>query len=420
MKLKRASLAALCCNIVVCASHAFGQAIAGGDGDCFCSGDSFEEQPWIKPAPTKAVDSAESARLLVWTEAPRITPSQLVDRTDETGVKQVGVSPGDAFSGYGLPDLNEIESYFDNLAPKKDPFESRMTLLEPITRLRLQLKAKQTLVIGRSFPSESAWDAYFAGRRKIPPFPLRPIVQSVPSMGVDPAPDAFNTEAYSIPLSNTFESFATESRDEIVTNRRGRKFRNWRSSVPSRGFSVPAGKSNQWGGSDTSRSGQSAAIARALTEPRWSLSQLPLRVYISGVVSEARNGLVGSEIIAALRDWRNASNGTVRFMITDRYVDADVLFVCENTVEHQWAENIVSYHNGMFDRVKVRLLEETLYKLDPKRLRAICLHEVGHVFGIRNHSVDKRDAMSVSATDDLHPILALTSNDRKAIGRLYP
>ncbi|MFN8554535.1 MAG: matrixin family metalloprotease [Candidatus Obscuribacterales bacterium] len=107
-------------------------------------------------------------------------------------------------------------------------------------------------------------------------------------------------------------------------------------------------------------------------------------------------------------------------MITDRYVDADVLFVCENTVEHQWAGVIVSYHNGMFDRVKVRLLEETLYKLDPKRLRAICLHEVGHAFGIRNHSVDKRDAMSVSATDDLHPILALTSNDRKAIGRLYP
>lgn len=74
----------------------------------------------------------------------------------------------------------------------------------------------------------------------------------------------------------------------------------------------------------------------------------------------------------------------------------------------------------MYDRVKVRLLDETLYKLDAKRVRAVCLHEVGHVFGIRNHSGDKRDAMSLSATDDFRPIQALTGNDKRLIAKLYP
>lgn len=351
MKFKCASLVALYCNIVVCASSAIAQDVAEGS-DCFCSGGAFDEERSTASAPTKAVDSAESARLLVWTEAPRIAPSPLVGRTDVKEAEQSQVFIGDVFSGYGPHDLKEIESYFDNLALTKDPFQSQMTLLDAIARLRLETKAKQTLVIGRSFPSEIAWDAYFAGRRKFPPYAVESIVQSSSSTNVD--------------------------------------------SI-----------------------GQSAS-ARPLSEPRWSLSHGPLRVYISGVVSEARNGLVASAILAALRDWRNAANGAVRFIVTDRYVDADVLFVCENTVENQWAENIVSYHNGMFDRVKVRFIEEALYELEPKRLRAICLHEVGHVFGIRNHSTDKRDAMSVSATDDLHPTLALTNNDRKSIVRLYP
>ncbi|HEY9733410.1 MAG TPA: matrixin family metalloprotease [Drouetiella sp.] len=156
-----------------------------------------------------------------------------------------------------------------------------------------------------------------------------------------------------------------------------------------------------------------------LEEPRWAVGS-PLRVYISGVVSEARDGLVATEIVSALREWRNASNGKIRFVLTERYVDADILFVCENTVEHQWAENITSYHNSMFDRVRVRLLEETLYKLAPRRVRAVCLHEVGHAFGIRAHSSNNRDAMSLAATDDLHPVLSLTSNDRKLLAKLYP
>jgi len=163
-----------------------------------------------------------------------------------------------------------------------------------------------------------------------------------------------------------------------------------------------------------------AGQAHVLPEPRWPNTNLPLRVYISSTVAAARGGLISHEIKSALREWREASNGKLLYVLTDQYVEADIVFVCEMTSDHQWAENLTDYHNSNYDRVRVRLLDDTLLKLDPKRVRGLCLHEVGHAFGIRNHSSDKRDAMSLAATDDFHPVLGLSNNDKKLIAKLYP
>ncbi len=163
-----------------------------------------------------------------------------------------------------------------------------------------------------------------------------------------------------------------------------------------------------------------AGQARNLPEPRWTNSNLPLRVYISSTVAAARDGLISHEIKSALREWREASNGRLYYVLTDQYTEADIVFVCEMTSDHQWAENVTDYHNANYDRVRVRLMTDTLFKLEPKRLRGLCLHEVGHAFGIRNHSSDKRDAMSLGATDDFHPVLLLSNNDRRLIAKLYP
>lgn len=163
-----------------------------------------------------------------------------------------------------------------------------------------------------------------------------------------------------------------------------------------------------------------SGLRQALPEPRWPNPNVPLRVYISGTVAAARDGLVSHEIKSALRQWCEASNGKVRYVLTDQYTAADIVFVCEVTSDHRWAENVTEYHNAMYDRVRVFLLEETLLKLAPKRVRGLCLHEVGHAFGIRNHSDDSHDAMSLAATDDFHPVLGLSNNDRKLIAKLYP
>ncbi len=73
----------------------------------------------------------------------------------------------------------------------------------------------------------------------------------------------------------------------------------------------------------------------------------------------------------------------------------------------------------MYDRVKVCFLLETLEKLEPNRVRALCLHEIGHALGIRKHSNNSKDAMSPTATDDIHPVVTLTNGDKNLISSLY-
>ncbi len=158
---------------------------------------------------------------------------------------------------------------------------------------------------------------------------------------------------------------------------------------------------------------------RKNSAPHWETARLPLKVYISGTVEYARNGLVRNEIKSALRAWREASGGKLNYVITSRFTEADIYFVCQQTADGQWAENITEFHQKMYDRVKVCFLEDTLLKLEPKRVRALCLHEIGHALGIMKHSTNNQDAMSLAATDDFHPIVVLTSGDRRIISMLY-
>ncbi len=152
--------------------------------------------------------------------------------------------------------------------------------------------------------------------------------------------------------------------------------------------------------------------------PHWETGRLPLKVYISGTVEYARNGLVRNEIKSAFRAWNDASGGKLNYVITSRYVEADIYFVCQQTADGDWAENITDFHNDMFDRVKVCFLQNTLLKLEPKRVKALCLHEIGHALGIMRHSSNTQDVMSLSVTDDVHPITVLTKGDKKLISAL--
>jgi hypothetical protein len=270
---------------------------------------------------------------------------------------------GDVFAGFGGRGLEYIPGYFYNVGSDKDPFDSGLSKIEP--GFFTYEDDRSTLIVGRSFPLESSWSAYFAGKTKSPPVKQEEL--SALNIEVDWARDS----------SDAFSS-ATVGEIGATSGARSRR----RARRLPRFFPLPRGGTRVASAYAPSPVSAQSAKPGVLEEPRWAVGS-PLRVYISGVVSEARDGLVATEIVSALREWRNASNGKIRFVLTERYVDADILFVCENTVEHQWAENITSYHNSMFDRVRVRLLEETLYKLAPRRVRAVCLHEVGHAFGIR-------------------------------------
>lgn len=153
--------------------------------------------------------------------------------------------------------------------------------------------------------------------------------------------------------------------------------------------------------------------------PHWDFSRMPLKVYVSRSVEEARRGYVQSLIYESFRDWSRASGNKVRYTVTYNFRDADIYFVCEDTLNGEWADHEPEFHNGMFDRVKVAMSLQTLHDLEAKRLRAVCLHEVGHALGLLNHSNVKGDVMSLSAPDDFHPAIALTKNDISVFCKLY-
>jgi hypothetical protein len=154
-------------------------------------------------------------------------------------------------------------------------------------------------------------------------------------------------------------------------------------------------------------------------EPRWEPYRLPLKIYIGKTVEDARGGLVRATIKSAIAEWVHASNGAIRYQFTSKYTDADVVFVEGLTQDHEWGQATVDYHKGPIDRAKVILLSTTLDSLPPPRLKGLCLHECGHVFGVLEHSRNAVDAMSESATDDFHPAVALTAADKQKIARLY-
>jgi hypothetical protein len=179
-----------------------------------------------------------------------------------------------------------------------------------------------------------------------------------------------------------------------------------------------------WGATNDTLVPASASLStgkksNGASAPRWDDSRLPLRVYVSGTVESARSGLIRSEIKNAFADWYQASDGKIKYVITNRFSEADIYFVCQQTADGEWADNVTEFHNGMLDRVKVCFIQSALYDLDPKRVKALCLHEIGHALGILKESSNQKDAMSLSATDDFHPIVRLTGGDRRLISTLY-
>ncbi len=347
------------CLAVFCPSYVFAQRVAS---DYFSSG----------PSGSDAFSSGVAATPMSPLEMRRIRTKYY----HEEQSRSFSVV-GDEFAGYGPNLIKDLDISLFSEAGKNDPFASGVP------------KKEWTYVTGApsyypvanwAEPTGGQWDSFTSG-------------------------DAFSSG----------DRFSREPNLRGWTgNRRSR------SRMVAFGFNrVPQLQGATNGTIGPASSFNTSQAPRKNSAPHWETARLPLKVYISGTVEYARNGLFRNEIKSALRAWREASGGKLNYVITTRFTEADIYFVCQQTADGQWAENITEFHQKMYDRVKVCFLEDTLLKLEPKRVRALCLHEIGHALGIMKHSTNNQDAMSLSATDDFHPIVVLTNGDRRIISSLY-
>lgn len=160
---------------------------------------------------------------------------------------------------------------------------------------------------------------------------------------------------------------------------------------------------------------------------RWCSSSFPIRVAITdgsatpNFQPEFMDIAKGSFI-----DWAEASQGRIKFeFVSDpRRSDIVVLWTADpkelaNPAEAGFAD--FSYRGNCLTRGTIKLLTVPMDRaqtMTTKQLRKACLHEVGHILGLRGHSPNPGDVMFYSLPVE-DKWLVPSSRDVETIVRLY-
>lgn len=172
---------------------------------------------------------------------------------------------------------------------------------------------------------------------------------------------------------------------------------------------------------------------------RWSLSNLPLKIYISNGTDASGRPVRGFRenynmlLVEALDSWAKASNNRLAYIfVTDAraahiictWTD-NVAFLQErgNKVE-QGVARVASRDSGdgnvEIGHVDVIILVKKLEgegNLSDDEMKKACLHEIGHALGMAGHSTNNKDIMFFSDSPTVWP--ALTKRDKATMYKLY-
>ena len=157
--------------------------------------------------------------------------------------------------------------------------------------------------------------------------------------------------------------------------------------------------------------------------PIWSLKSMPLKVRIggslrasvpsgfscTGVGPPAPDPLSFEQIMAkALSSWAQVSNGALSFRILPSewerprrpFEDADIEchLVQPSALQSitEAGETVLEKSSDAKSKVIIKIAKKPLSPVTPMtkdQLLQVCLHEIGHALGIRQHSKDPRDVM---------------------------
>ncbi|MBX9879132.1 MAG: tetratricopeptide repeat protein [Candidatus Obscuribacterales bacterium] len=160
---------------------------------------------------------------------------------------------------------------------------------------------------------------------------------------------------------------------------------------------------------------------------RWCSNSLPVRIFITdgqGVpnfrpefIDIARNSFI---------DWVNAAQGRIRITFVSDPHNADIKVVwtadpkeLPNPAEAGFADFSYRQHCLLKGTIKLlTVLMDRTQTVSANQLRKACLHEVGHILGLRGHSPDPSDVMFYSLPIE-DKWLMPSKRDAEIIVRLY-
>jgi tetratricopeptide (TPR) repeat protein len=160
---------------------------------------------------------------------------------------------------------------------------------------------------------------------------------------------------------------------------------------------------------------------------RWPARQMPLKIFI-----DDGNGVSGYRPVftgilkQAFMDWADASNGLVKVVFVPDILKANI--ICRWSDQPEKFKNSAEagesrLYSDRYGIAKGELAILTVASsptlpITDNRLRAIVLHEVGHMFGMTGHTADPRDIMFYSAsTSDAWR--DLSARDKATLVHLY-
>jgi tetratricopeptide (TPR) repeat protein len=160
---------------------------------------------------------------------------------------------------------------------------------------------------------------------------------------------------------------------------------------------------------------------------RWPIRQMPLKVWIEdGNNVRGYRPVFAGILKQAFSDWADASNGKIKVVFVPDILKANI--IC------RWSDQPEKFKNSAeagesrlySDRYGIAKGElsiltvatSPILTVTDNRLRAIVLHEVGHMLGMTGHTTDPRDTMfnSASISDSWRD---LSLRDKATIARLY-
>lgn len=162
---------------------------------------------------------------------------------------------------------------------------------------------------------------------------------------------------------------------------------------------------------------------------RWEGNRLPLKVFVeSGNRVSGYKASFKAQMIDALNEWTEATSGKLAWTEVSNPQEADIVFGWTSKVNNQRPDEAgftmaEARNNGKsavrtMGKATVTIL--THYKgkvLTDRDMRKVCLHELGHAFGMQGHSPFSNDIMY--ATTSRNQGERLSQRDITSMRSLY-